>query len=232
MAETFVCSVCHTEHAIEDLTTFCGRNFCPECLQAEICVCDRCGERIWLLDACCDETHTLCETCEENRYARCADCGRLVEYSQLHYVDDDDDDDDEGYCENCCNHHCRERGVQSYCYKPESIFYGDGTCCLDVLYTAKHKGDRYTCVNLTPSQAIEFRMFRGTLKYNTLIATLQMVEIICDVASALSDNEIKKLTWTEFVSNLYEDTTPELIQYLKERQLYVNEPVYSTEEEV
>ena len=57
-----------------------------------------------------------------------------------------------------------------------------------------------------------------------------MVEIICDVASALSDDEIKNLTWTEFVSNLYEDTVPELIQYLKERRLYVNEPVNMTEE--
>ena len=99
-----------------------------------------------------------------------------------------------------------------------------------VLCTAKYSEDRYTCVNLTPSQTIEFRMFRGTLRYNTLIATLQMVEIICDVASALSDDEIKKLTWTEFVSNLYEDTVPELIQYLKERRLYVNEPVEASEE--
>ena len=77
---------------------------------------------------------------------------------------------------------------------------------------------------------IEFRIFRGTLKYNTLIATLQLVETICDVAIALSDDQIKDMTWTEFVSNLYEDTVPELIQYLKERRLYVNEPVESTEE--
>ena len=41
----------------------------------------------------------------------------------------------------------------------------------------------------------------------------------------MSDDEIKGLTWSEFVSRLYEDTTPELIQYLKERRLYVNDPV-------
>ncbi len=100
----------------------------------------------------------------------------------------------------------------------------------DVLRSAKCRGDRYTCVSLTPLETIEFRMFRGTLKYNTLIATLQLVEILCDVASSLSDDEIKSLTWTEFVSNLYEDTVPELIQYLKERRLYVNDPVPVTEE--
>lgn len=100
----------------------------------------------------------------------------------------------------------------------------------DVLKSAKGSYNRYTCVNLTPSDTIEFRIFRGTLKYNTLIATLQLVETICDVAIALSDDQIKDMTWTEFVSNLYEDTVPELIQYLKERRLYVNEPVESTEE--
>lgn len=100
----------------------------------------------------------------------------------------------------------------------------------EVLQSAKCRADRYTCVNLTPCDTIEFRMFRGTLKYNTLIATLQMVERLCDVALVLSDDEIKSLTWTEFVSDLCEDTVPELVQYLKERRLYVNEPVPVTEE--
>ena len=95
----------------------------------------------------------------------------------------------------------------------------------DVLRSAKGSYNRYTCVNLTPSQTIEFRIFRGTLKYSTIIATLQLVEAICDVAAALSDDEVKGLTWSEFVSRLYEDTTPELIRYLKERRLYVNDPV-------
>ena len=97
----------------------------------------------------------------------------------------------------------------------------------DVLDTAKKSGARYTCVNLTNRSTIEFRMFRGTLKYNTLIATLQLVNRLCDVAISLSDNEIKELSWTSFVADI---TEPELIQYLKERRLYVNEPVYTEEE--
>ena len=70
-------------------------------------------------------------------------------------------------------------------------------------------------------------MFRGTLKYNTLIATLQIVNHICDVAFSMSDEEIKKLSWSDFVSKIEE---PELIQYLKERRLYINETVIETEE--
>ena len=65
-------------------------------------------------------------------------------------------------------------------------------------------------------------MFRGTLKLNTLIATLQLVNRVCDVAIALTDDELKTMSWTTFVSGCKE---PELIQYLKERRIYINEPV-------
>ena len=100
----------------------------------------------------------------------------------------------------------------------------------DILEHAKkgcHAG-RYTCVNLQNRDTIEFRIFRGTLKYNTFIATLQMVDRICDVALFLSDEEIKDMPWSTFVTGCQE---PELIQYLKERRLYVND-VVSAEEEI
>ena len=71
-------------------------------------------------------------------------------------------------------------------------------------------------------------MFRGTLKLNTIIATLQLVNRICDVAFSMSDEEIKAMPWTTFVSSC---TEPELIEYLKERRIYINEPI-DTEEEV
>ena len=66
-------------------------------------------------------------------------------------------------------------------------------------------------------------MFRGTLKLNTLIATLQLLDRICSVAICLPDNELKSMSWTTFVSGCAD--TPELVQYLKERRLYINEPV-------
>lgn len=86
---------------------------------------------------------------------------------------------------------------------------------------------RYASVNLLNRDTIEFRIFRGTLKYNTLIATLQLVDKICDMAVALSDELLKPLAWTSFVSSC---TQPELVQYLKERRLYVNEPITEREE--
>lgn len=78
---------------------------------------------------------------------------------------------------------------------------------MEILDHAKkgyHSG-RYTCVNLQNRDTIEFRMFRGTLKYNTLIATLQLVDRICNVALFLSDEELKATSWTTFVSGCEHD---------------------------
>lgn len=88
-------------------------------------------------------------------------------------------------------------------------------------------GKRYTCVNLQNKATIEFRIFRGTLKYNTFIATLQLVDRVCEVAMLRSDEDMRRLTWSEFVAGI---AAPELVQYLKERCLYVNEPVESEAE--
>ena len=87
---------------------------------------------------------------------------------------------------------------------------------------------RYACINLQNHQTIEFRMWRGTLKYNTLIATLQMVARLCKVAIFHSEKELQNLSWWRFVFDI---TEPELITYLKERRLYLNEPVETEEEE-
>ena len=96
----------------------------------------------------------------------------------------------------------------------------------EVLDNAKGGWGRYTCINLCNRHTIEFRIFRGTLKYNTLIATLQMVSRICNVALSMSDEEIRELTWAGFVARCHE---PELISYLKERHICT---VQSAESEV
>ena len=96
-----------------------------------------------------------------------------------------------------------------------------------IMDKAKKNYGRYVAINLCNYHTIEFRLFRGTLKYNTLIATLELVNKICELAVLMDDDEIAKLSWSEFVAGI---TEPELIQYLKERQLYINEKVEETEE--
>ena len=101
----------------------------------------------------------------------------------------------------------------------------------DILDHAKSDYDnRYTCVNITNYETVEFRMFRGTLKYNTLIATLELVDKICEIAVNLSDKELQKISWSEFVMSLDECDHRELITNLKERMLYVNSPIYGEED--
>ena len=107
--------------------------------------------------------------------------------------------------------------------------YGYEKTGKDILEKAK-KGNlgRYAAVNLCNYATVEFRLFRGTLKRNTFIAALELVDYICDIAMTMTEDEIASLSWSEFVSQISE---LELIQYLKERKLYINEDI-NTEEEM
>lgn len=81
---------------------------------------------------------------------------------------------------------------------------------------------RYSSINLQNRATIEFRIFRGTLKYNTLIATLQFIDLLCDLAITMTDQQMQNLSWTTFAASCQQ---PELVQYLKERRLYVNDAI-------
>ena len=89
---------------------------------------------------------------------------------------------------------------------------------------------RYVAVNLQNYHTIEFRMFRGTLRYDTFIATLQLVDEICRLAVTMDDYDLEKLSWSEFVQQIDRASKPELIAYLKSKRLYINEDTAETEE--
>ena len=92
----------------------------------------------------------------------------------------------------------------------------------------KNKG-RYTAVNLENNDTVEFRLFRGTLRYKTFIAALQLVYEICRFAIELDDKKMEGLSWSKFVS-LIPPEKKELIEYLKSKRLYVNENTEECEE--
>ncbi len=92
----------------------------------------------------------------------------------------------------------------------------------------RHLG-RYVAVNLENYNTIEFRLFRGTLRHQTFIATLQLVDEICHICTYLNDEELERLSWSSFVAGICDK--PELIEYLKSKRLYVNDlPVIEQEE--
>ena len=91
----------------------------------------------------------------------------------------------------------------------------------------KGNNGRYAAVNLCNCHTIEFRLFRGTLKYNTFIAAIELVNRICDTAMYNTDESIARISWSDFVSDITESA---LIQYLKERNLYINDQIEESEE--
>lgn len=108
--------------------------------------------------------------------------------------------------------------------------YGISTTAKDTYKNAKDKHmGRYVAVNLENYNTVEFRIFRGTLRYKTFIATLQLVHEICRFAAQLDDKKMEGLSWSEFVSLIPSDKS-ELIDYLKSKRLYINEITEESED--
>ena len=102
--------------------------------------------------------------------------------------------------------------------------YGISTTAKDTYKNAKDKGmGRYVAVNLENCNTIEFRIFRGTLNYKTFAATLQLIDEICYYAINFSDKRMESMSWSDFVAGILPKKA-ELIEYLKIKRLYVNEP--------
>lgn len=89
---------------------------------------------------------------------------------------------------------------------------------------------RYVAINLTNFSTVEFRLFRGTLRYDTFLAALQLVDELCRTAVRKQDWDLESLSWSDFVRRIPRDEKPELIAYLKSRCLYVNEQAEEREE--
>ena len=85
----------------------------------------------------------------------------------------------------------------------------------------KAKGDynRYRCVNLRNAHTIEFRIYRGTLNYNTFAATLQFTHLLCELCKNLTTEEVEEMRWSDLTENIPEEYTA-LRKYLSIRNLY------------
>ena len=77
--------------------------------------------------------------------------------------------------------------------------------------------DRYQAINITNSSTVEFRIFRGTLKHTTILASLQWIDTLINFCQANRLKDFIAATWdTIFADTLY----PELRTYLSSRKLY------------
>lgn len=78
---------------------------------------------------------------------------------------------------------------------------------------SKRECNRYMAVNLQNDYTVELRVFRGTLKIETFIATLQFCKRLVDICIKSSLQELQTMTWEDLVGNEYE----ELNAYCKKR---------------
>jgi len=59
--------------------------------------------------------------------------------------------------------------------------------------------DRYEAVNVTPTKTIEFRIFKGTLKYESLVAALEFVHALCEYTARCGDCSASDLGYESFL---------------------------------
>jgi hypothetical protein len=93
--------------------------------------------------------------------------------------------------------------------------------------------DKYVAVNTQHSNSFEIRIFRGTLRYETYIATLQFVSNLAHIAKECTTlTRAQQITFDDIVNyNRY----PELVNYLATRGMQVESdtmPVLQPEPEV
>ena len=84
---------------------------------------------------------------------------------------------------------------------------------------AKNERVRYRAINILNRNTIEFRLYRGTLKYNTFIATLQMTALICQLCKGATDEFIINLEWDYIPELAKANGYNELVEYLKNKNL-------------
>ena len=80
-------------------------------------------------------------------------------------------------------------------------------------------GGRYQAINLTNfsrNNTIEFRLFNGTLKRDTIIATLQLLDNLCHYAMTHTTEEVLASSFADIISV---KDYKELTEYITEREL-------------
>lgn len=99
--------------------------------------------------------------------------------------------------------------------------YAEGYCRIKVkkIGQAAQSDDRYEAVNITPRKTIEFRIFKGSLKYESVMAAIQFSNAVVDFCSR-STTSIRELKADKFLDFIRDDETGDndvLVTYLENR---------------
>lgn len=211
MTELRACAHCGTAEG--ELTEFNGRLYCPDCLDDLTLVCTDCGSRFLRThNRSENDDFPICPECYDRDYTRCVRCGRIISTDHCWYPLDNDDP----YCADCCSV-IENSPIHDYYFKPYPIFYGEGPRYFGVELEIDDGGE----CDSSAEALMDIANQSKTLAYCKHDGSLDDgFEIVTHPMSL--DCQLHDLSWSSFVSAIKE---PELVQYLKERNLYINEPV-------
>ena len=96
-----------------------------------------------------------------------------------------------------------------------SQFVGEGKNEKSAVELYKKYKDRgkHVALNLTHKETIEFRCFKGTLRYETFILTLEFVKNIIDYAKSINIEDIELIQWSDLMCTF----SDELKEYYNDR---------------
>lgn len=92
-------------------------------------------------------------------------------------------------------------------------FLEDDESVIDLYSKSKSKG-KYAVINLEHKDAVEIRIFKGTLNSNTYMCTLEFVYKICQIVKKVDIYNIQMVKWSDIESTFSED----LKNYIDERK--------------
>lgn len=107
--------------------------------------------------------------------------------------------------------------IRRWADKPNAGIRPEDSDVAAVEKSKKTATDRYKAVNLCNSDTVEFRFFRGTLKRDTIIASIQWVDTIVQYCRNMPLKDLFNTTWDDVFGNTEH---AELRSYLKQRNLY------------
>lgn len=116
------------------------------------------------------------------------------------------------------NRYCKPNPVPTFCDSPNANIGG----YLSRVYRESMNFGRYAQVNIQNDATVEFRFFRGTLKYSSFMAAMQFVVNLCQYAKTHSLREILKATPDAVVNYT---KYPELTAYVEDRLSRQSRPI-------
>lgn len=99
--------------------------------------------------------------------------------------------------------------------------YAEGYCRIKTKTIGKsaQSDDRYEAVNITPRKTIEFRIFKGSLKYESVMSAIQFSNALVDFCGRANTSirDLKADKFLEFISSDESGDTDILVPYLNSR---------------